>query len=459
MLQTLCTECGLLLPTNANFCSGCGSTASGAKKVEPSAASALAVGSTVSPAVIVPVEQAVSVEKLEQSGINQASVIAFLAHRVVFVFIYLLIVAPTYVLPYFGSNSAFVNVLGASLNVGALPQFWIHVTLLYLAFIVTWFRGIYIGKSWITIFPFLAALFDMVPGFNWIFLIPTILHVITLVVAVQGEPVNAQVSSWHLRGAAGVCLLLLLAVAVQYNNYDAAMYSNRNTAKPGISPDTSAPKSTGITSTEKMKTTDVSLPTGWRLGLGAVNREAGGSERIISRSALIDEEGTALSYTTQYFWHGYFKYRNLGLKALGSTVLYAAPPENNDVSKLSIEANESFSIFDQYSIISKPAVLIATQNTSLQVSGAVDPYPISKGQKLVIVEGTQGECPTFYVSGAGYHDLCFTPGENQLFNEGKAHTRTSFRIKSVSGVEGWTRFYEYGDLGELEQQINRDWIN
>lgn len=145
----------------------------------------------------------------------------FLKNRIFFVLIYLTVIGPTYVLPYFGSNSGILNLAGEAVGVGALPQFWMHVTALYLAVIVAWFRGIYVGKSWVAIFPFLAALFDMLPGFNWVFLIPTVFHVITLVMGVRGENVEAaRISTWQFRGAAGFSLVFLTLIVIQFINYE-----------------------------------------------------------------------------------------------------------------------------------------------------------------------------------------------------------------------------------------------
>ena len=51
---------------------------------------------------------------------------------------------------------------------------------------LTWLRGGLIDKRWLVIFPILAAFFDLVPGFNWIPLVPTVMHLLAIILAVAG---------------------------------------------------------------------------------------------------------------------------------------------------------------------------------------------------------------------------------------------------------------------------------
>lgn len=102
---------------------------------------------------------------------------------------YLLVAAPTYILPYFGSNSSVINITGAALGLGALPQFWFRLVALYLLVVVAWFRGVLKGRPWLSIFPLLASIFDMVPGLNVVPLIPTIFHVLALTLGVSAKVV------------------------------------------------------------------------------------------------------------------------------------------------------------------------------------------------------------------------------------------------------------------------------
>ncbi|MAF62473.1 MULTISPECIES: hypothetical protein [Sphingomonadales] len=113
-----------------------------------------------------------------------------------FVILYLLLMFPTYVLPYFGSNSAVVNagLAAADAAAGGGNGFNIlmfaHLACLGGMVLITWLRGAVVGKSWLVTFPVLAAVFDMVPGLNWIPLIPTAMHLSAIIVGVSSQPVT-----------------------------------------------------------------------------------------------------------------------------------------------------------------------------------------------------------------------------------------------------------------------------
>lgn len=183
-----CGQCGVRNAATENFCSACGSPLQKAQGI----------------AVTEPPVQAVDQQShVENDNVSAAApkpsgipgVLAetpttpkgILANGVVFVLVYLILAVPTYVLPYFGSNSSILNVLGAATGLGALPQFWFHLIALYLLIVVAWIRGGLIGKQWISIFPAFAAIFDMVPGFSAIPLLPTIFHVLAVVMGVNGK--------------------------------------------------------------------------------------------------------------------------------------------------------------------------------------------------------------------------------------------------------------------------------
>lgn len=112
---------------------------------------------------------------------------------VVYALAYMVLMLPTYFLPYAGSNSAVVAGLGAAAGAGLSPQFWTHVACLYLLVVITWLRGCAISKQWIAIFPLIASFFDMVPGVNLIPLIPTVMHICALVVGARGSVTSQNV--------------------------------------------------------------------------------------------------------------------------------------------------------------------------------------------------------------------------------------------------------------------------
>jgi peptidylprolyl isomerase len=111
-------------------------------------------------------------------------VFGLIANPVAFFFLYLFFVIPTYVLPYFGSNSLLVG--GAlSFSNGSNPFFWMHVLCFTCLTALTWWRGYATHSIWITLFPVLGGIFDLVPGFTLIFLLPTLMHCLALIFGVK----------------------------------------------------------------------------------------------------------------------------------------------------------------------------------------------------------------------------------------------------------------------------------
>lgn len=111
---------------------------------------------------------------------------AILGHAAVFVIVYVLFMLPTYYLPYVGSNSSVINTLGVATQQGLNPAFWLHIGALGMLVIATWFRGVLVDKKWLLVFPILAAVFDLAPGLSTIPLVPTVMHVLAIVLGVAG---------------------------------------------------------------------------------------------------------------------------------------------------------------------------------------------------------------------------------------------------------------------------------
>lgn len=107
-------------------------------------------------------------------------------HPVVFVLVYLFFMLLTYYLPYAGSNSAVAAAVHAAVSSVNKP-FWAHLFSLCMMVGATWYRGSVIGKSWIMIFPIIAAVFDLAPLLNWIPLVPTAMHLAALIMGVRGR--------------------------------------------------------------------------------------------------------------------------------------------------------------------------------------------------------------------------------------------------------------------------------
>ena len=109
-----------------------------------------------------------------------------LGNAPVFVIAYILFMLPTYYLPYVGSNSSVVGALGAAAGAGINPAFWVHIGAMVVLCFLCWIRGAYVGKAWLVIFPILAVVFDFVPGLSAIPFIPTVMHLLAIIMGVVG---------------------------------------------------------------------------------------------------------------------------------------------------------------------------------------------------------------------------------------------------------------------------------
>ena len=106
---------------------------------------------------------------------------SFLAHPVVYFVLYILLVIPTYFLPYLGSNSA-VGIASVAATRGISPLFVLHFAFLTSLVVLAWMRGAQIRRKWLTVFPGLALVFDLTPGLNWIPIIPTTMHLLAIII-------------------------------------------------------------------------------------------------------------------------------------------------------------------------------------------------------------------------------------------------------------------------------------
>lgn len=111
-----------------------------------------------------------------------------------YVLIYLPIMALTYVLPYFGSNSLMAAVLvdsakhipkEAGFTITAsqpslAPYTILHILCLSLLVGLAFYRGKFIQRNWLWVVALMAALFDMMPVLSLIPFVPTLFHLATL---------------------------------------------------------------------------------------------------------------------------------------------------------------------------------------------------------------------------------------------------------------------------------------
>lgn len=115
-----------------------------------------------------------------------------------FILFYLVLMIPTYLLPYGGSNSFLGQSAAATQNTAAAADvqqlFLFHVGALLVLCLLAAIRGRATHTQWIVILPMLAGIFDMVPGLSLIPLVPTFFHVLTLIFGARGTPTVAVVS-------------------------------------------------------------------------------------------------------------------------------------------------------------------------------------------------------------------------------------------------------------------------
>lgn len=182
-----CKECGApLASVGAKFCSSCGKALD-----QPSSLVTAAVTASRGNADEFACKGTATENTLDEHDREStlAASSGLLANGVVYFVAYLVVAIPTYILPYFGSNSSVMNTIGAASGLGALPQFWFHLIALYLLVVLAWLRGGHINKQWLAVLPVLAGIFDMVPGFSLIPLLPTIFHVLAMILGVRGQVV------------------------------------------------------------------------------------------------------------------------------------------------------------------------------------------------------------------------------------------------------------------------------
>lgn len=124
-----------------------------------------------------------------------------LRNPIVYIVAYIVLMVPTYILPYFGSNSFLINVGSSALvsSFGPTPQWWIHVWFLVALITLAWARTEFCTKKWLPIFPVVAALFDMTPVISNIPLVPTVMHVCAMIFGVTLASENASTIQPSLR--------------------------------------------------------------------------------------------------------------------------------------------------------------------------------------------------------------------------------------------------------------------
>lgn len=116
-----------------------------------------------------------------------AMLLAIFGNVGVFVVAYLLLMIPTYWLPYLGSNTTLLNTVAAA-GSQLLPAFLLHLAALVLLVAIAGLRGFRIEKRWLPIFPVLALVFDLTPGLTLVPLVPTVMHLAAIILGVVSPP-------------------------------------------------------------------------------------------------------------------------------------------------------------------------------------------------------------------------------------------------------------------------------
>lgn len=142
-------------------------------------------------------------------------------NSLVFVIGYVIFMIPTYLLPWLGSNSSVLNAVGAAIGHGMTPLWWAHAWCLVMLILMAWIRGDVIGKKYLPVFSFMAAVFDLTPGLSMIPLIPTALHLAAIIMGVKDagqQPVSDGVAMANCWGSitkkAGILAGLMTAAAI-----------------------------------------------------------------------------------------------------------------------------------------------------------------------------------------------------------------------------------------------------
>ena len=68
---------------------------------------------------------------------------------------------------------------------------WAHLLCLIGLCALTYIRGRAANKVWLLVFPFLATAFDLLPLLTWIPLVPTVMHLLAIILGVVEKQVAA----------------------------------------------------------------------------------------------------------------------------------------------------------------------------------------------------------------------------------------------------------------------------
>lgn len=186
----------------------------------------------------------------------------YLRNKNIFIILYLLFVTPTYILPYFGSNSTVANSVSIYVGAGPTPLWWLHLFFLILLVNVSWIRGNLIKKPVLVIFPLAVIFFDLVPIFNSIPMVPTLLHVACILFGFIYEDGGHGFQNYRLQLTLMACLAFVPIVGGGY--FFSAMGSKKTNEK--VSSGQSADKkSSDVESTNTRKNESINSDEKYRI--------------------------------------------------------------------------------------------------------------------------------------------------------------------------------------------------
>lgn len=390
-----------------------------------------------------------------------------LRDRVSFVLLYLAAIVPTYVLPYFGSNSGFLNTVGVGLGAGILPQFWMHATALLGAIVIAWYRGLYVGMPWLPLFPFLASIFDLTPGLNWLFLVPTSFHIAALIAGSIREPRAARLPSLALRLGIAVLAASSLNAAYRFATYT---ISSPSLTGPAVSaPTTAAPTTSPSVGANPTAAADLPTPqvrsTRWRVAQLPMLRGVNDPMPRISTLTLLDTNGRPVPYRVQYVPGGFLSYVADHLRARRAMSLSSAPEgfPGSEV-KVAVDAGSTVRVLEIFTDVVTPTVLRAEQQLKMirpgsgtQSNPQGDLYPISQGTLVVLIHETASECPTLFLSTQEVVDVCWPDSDVPWKRVGpELVLRSAFLVELEGGRRAWTSYVD--ETGAAETWLTADWI-
>ena len=132
-----------------------------------------------------------------------------MSNAVVYCLAYVFLLVPTYILPYFGSNSVIASAIHKGFLGSLYPLFWIHLSFSSALCLIAWLRGPYVARNWLVTLPSLAAAFDLVPGLSLVPLVPTVLNVLAIILGAMAPAANQRDLS-----TAGAAIALKLGIGL-----------------------------------------------------------------------------------------------------------------------------------------------------------------------------------------------------------------------------------------------------